>query len=73
MITKDTLDDLKEEFDVRNLILEKDYNTGLYKYSIDTLRGVQYVLSRLEDIYKKQSENNYLNEDSQIESGIHRE
>lgn len=70
MITKDTLDDLKEELDVRRLILEKDYDTGLFKYSIDTLRGVQYVLFRLEDIYNKQSEDN---EDSQIESGIHRE
>ena len=69
MITKDTLDDLKEELDIRRLILDKDYNTGVYKYSIDTLRGVQYVLFRLEDIYKKQSENN---EDSQIESCIHR-
>lgn len=69
MITKDTLDDLKEELDIRRLILDKDYNTGVYKYSLDTLRGVQYVLSRLEDIYKKQSENN---EDSQIESCIHR-
>lgn len=70
MITKDTLDDLKEELDVRRLILDKDYDTGLYKYSIDTLRGIQYVLFRLEDIYNKQSEDN---EDSQIESGIHRE
>ena len=69
MITKDTLDDLKEELDVRRLILDKYYDTGVYKYSIDTLRGIQYVLSRLEDIYKKQSENN---EDSQIESCIHR-
>lgn len=69
MITKDTLDDLKEELDIRRLILDKDYNTGLYKYSIDTLRGIQQVLFRLEDIYKKQSENN---EDSQIESCIHR-
>lgn len=70
MITKDTLDDLKEELDVRRLILDKDYDTGLYKYSIDTLRGIQYVLYRLEDIYKKQSQDN---EDSQIVSGIHRE
>lgn len=70
MITKDTLDDLKEELDVRRLILDKDYDTGLYKYSIDTLRGVQYVLYRLEDIYKKQSQDN---EDSSIVSGIHRE
>ncbi len=70
MITKDTLDDLKEELDVRRLILDKDYDTGLYKYSIDTLRGIQYVLFRLEDIYKKQSQDN---EDSQIVSGIHRE
>ena len=70
MITKDTLDDLKEELDVRRLILEKDYDTGLYKYSIDTLRGIQYVLFRLEDIYNKQSEDN---EDSSIVSGIHRE
>lgn len=70
MITKDTLDDLKEELDIRRLILDKDYNTGVYKYSLDTLRGVQYVLFRLEDIYKKQSEDN---EDSQIESCIHRE
>ena len=70
MITKDTLDDLKEELDVRRLILDKDYDTGLYKYSIDTLRGVQYVLFRLEDIYEKQSQDN---EDSQIVSGIHRE
>lgn len=69
MITKDTLDDLKEELDIRRLILDKDYNTGLYKYSIDTLRGVQYVLFRLEDIYKKQSEDN---ENSQIETCIHR-
>lgn len=69
MITKDTLDDLKEELDVRRLILDKYYDTGVYKYSIDTLRGIQYVLLRLEDIYKKQSENN---EDSQIESCIHR-
>lgn len=69
MITKDTLDDLKEELDIRRLILDKYYNTGLYKYSIDTLRGIQQVLFRLEDIYKKQSENN---EDSQIESCIHR-
>ena len=69
MITKDTLDDLKEELDVRSLILEKDYDTGLFKYSIDTLRGIQYVLYRLEDIYNKQSEDN----NSQIESGIHRE
>lgn len=70
MITKDTLDDLKEELDVRRLILDKDYDTGLYKYSIDTLRGIQYVLYRLEDIYKKQSQDN---EDSSIVSGIHRE
>lgn len=70
MITKDTLDDLKDELDVRKLILDKDYNTGLYKYSIDTLRGVQYVLYRLEDIYNKQSEDSDV---SQIESGIHRE
>lgn len=70
MITKDTLDDLKEELDVRRLILEKDYDTGLFKYSIDTLRGVQYVLFRLEDIYNKQSEDS---DTSQIESGIHRE
>lgn len=70
MITKDTLDDLKEELDVRRLILDKDYDTGLYKYSIDTLRGIQYVLFRLEDIYNKQSEDN---EDSSIVSGIHRE
>ena len=70
MITKDTLDDLKEELDVRRLILDKDYDTGLYKYSIDTLRGIQYVLFRLEDIYKEQSQDN---EDSQIVSGIHRE
>ena len=69
MITKDTLDDLKEELDIRRLILDKYYDTGVYKYSIDTLRGIQYVLLRLEDIYKKQSENN---EDSQIESCIHR-
>lgn len=69
MITKDTLDDLKEELDIRRLILDKDYNTGVYKYSLDTLRGIQYVLFRLEDIYKKQSEDN---EDSQIESCIHR-
>ena len=69
MITKDTLDDLKEELDVRRLILDKYYDTGVYKYSIDTLRGMQYVLFRLEDIYKKQSEDN---EDSQIESCIHR-
>lgn len=69
MITKDTLDDLKEELDIRRLILDKHYDTGVYKYSIDTLRGIQYVLLRLEDIYKKQSENN---EDSQIESCIHR-
>lgn len=69
MITKDTLDDLKEELDIRRLILDKDYNTGLYKYSIDTLRGVQYVLFRLEDIYKKQSEDN---ENPQIETCIHR-
>lgn len=70
MITKDTLDDLKEELDVRRLILDKDYDTGLYKYSIDTLRGIQYVLYRLEDIYKKQSQDN---EDSSIVSSIHRE
>ncbi len=70
MITKDTLDDLKEELDVRRLILDKDYDTGLYKYSIDTLRGIQYVLYRLEDIYNKQSEDSDV---SQIESGIHRE
>lgn len=70
MITKDTLDDLKKELDVRRLILDKDYDTGLYKYSIDTLRGIQYVLFRLEDIYEKQSQDN---EDSQIVSGIHRE
>ena len=70
MITKDTLDDLKEELDVRRLILDKDYDTGLYKYSLDTLRGIQYVLFRLEDIYNKQSEDN---EDSSIVSGIHRE
>lgn len=70
MITKDTLDDLKEELDVRRLILDKDYDTGLYKYSIDTLRGIQYVLFRLEDIYNKQSEDN---EDSSIVSSIHRE
>lgn len=69
MITKDTLDDLKEELDIRRLIFERYYDTGVYKYTIDTLRGMQYVLSRLEDIYKKQSENN---EDSQIESCIHR-
>ena len=69
MITKDTLDDLKEELDIRRLILDKDYNTGLYKYSIDTLRGIQYVLFRLEDIYKKQSEDN---ENTQIETCIHR-
>lgn len=69
MITKDTLDDLKEELDIRRLILDKHYDTGVYKYSIDTLRGIQYVLLRLEDIYKKQSDNN---EDSQIESCIHR-
>ena len=69
MITKDTLDDLKEELDIRRLILDKYYDTGVYKYSIDTLRGIQYVLFRLEDIYKKQSEDN---EDSQIESCIHR-
>lgn len=69
MITKDTLDDLKEELDIRRLILDKYYDTGVYKYSIDTLRGMQYVLFRLEDIYKKQSEDN---EDSQIESCIHR-
>lgn len=69
MITKDTLDDLKEELDIRRLILDKDYNTGLYKYSIDTLRGVQYVLFRLEDIYKKQSEDN---DNPQIETCIHR-
>jgi hypothetical protein len=69
VITKDTLDDLKEELDIRRLILDKHYDTGVYKYSIDTLRGIQYVLLRLEDIYKKQSENN---EDSQIESCIHR-
>lgn len=70
MITKDTLDDLKDELDVRRLILDKDYDTGLYKYSIDTLRGIQYVLFRLEDIYNKQSEDN---EDSSIVSSIHRE
>lgn len=69
MITKDTLDDLKEELDIRRLILDKYYNTGVYKYSLDTLRGIQHVLFRLEDIYKKQSEDN---EDSQIESCIHR-
>lgn len=69
MITKDTLDDLKEELDIRRLILDKDYNTGVYKYSLDTLRGVQYVLFRLEDIYKKQSEDN---ENPQIETCIHR-
>nr|DAL99346.1 MAG TPA: hypothetical protein [Caudoviricetes sp.] len=69
MITKDTLDDLKEELDIRKLIFERYYDTGIYKYSIDTLRGIQYVLSRLEDMYKKQSENN---EDSKIESCIHR-
>lgn len=70
MITKDTLDDLKEELDIRRLILDKDYNTGVYKYSLDTLRGIQYVLFRLEDIYKKQSEDN---ENPQIETCIHRE
>ena len=70
MITKDTLDDLKEELDVRRLILDKDYDKGLYKYSLDPLRGIQYVLFRLEDIYNKQSEDN---EDSSIVSGIHRE
>jgi hypothetical protein len=69
VITKDTLDDLKEELDIRKLIFERYYDTGIYKYSIDTLRGIQYVLSRLEDMYKKQSENN---EDSKIESCIHR-
>lgn len=69
MITKDTLDDLKEELDIRRLILDKDYNTGVYKYSLDTLRGIQYVLFRLEDIYKKQSEDN---ENPQIETCIHR-
>lgn len=69
MITKDTLDDLKDELDIRRLIFERHYDTGVYKYTIDTLRGIQQVLFRLEDIYKKQSENN---EDSQIESCIHR-
>lgn len=69
MITKDTLDDLKEELDIRRLILDKYYNTGVYKYSIDTLRGIQQVLFRLEDIYKKQSEDN---ENPQIETCIHR-
>lgn len=69
MITKDTLDDLKEELDIRRLILDKYYNTGVYKYSIDTLRGIQQVLFRLEDIYKKQSEDN---ENTQIETCIHR-
>lgn len=69
MITKDTLDDLKEELDIRRLILDKYYNTGVYKYSIDTLRGIQQVLFRLEDIYKKQSEDN---ENHQIETCIHR-
>lgn len=69
MITKDTLDDLKEELDIRRLILDKDYNTGLYKYSLDTLRGIQQVLFRLEDIYKKQSDDN---ENTQIETCIHR-
>lgn len=69
MITKDILDDLKEELDIRRLILDKDYNTGLYKYSLDTLRGIQQVLFRLEDIYKKQSDDN---ENTQIETCIHR-
>lgn len=69
MITKDTLDDLKEEFDIRKLIFERYYDTGVYKYTIDTLRGMQHVLSRLEDIYNKQSENG----ETQIASGIHRE
>ena len=69
MITKDTLDDLKEELDIRGLILDKHYNTGVYKYSLDTLRGIQQVLFRLEDIYKKQSEDN---ENPQIETCIHR-
>lgn len=69
MITKDTLDDLKDELDIRRLILDKYYNTGVYKYSLDTLRGIQYVLFRLEDIYKKQSEDN---ENPQIETCIHR-
>ena len=69
MITRDTLDDLKEEFDIRKLIFERYYDTGVYKYTIDTLRGMQHVLSRLEDIYNKQSENG----ETQIASGIHRE
>lgn len=69
MITKDTLDDLKEEFDIRKLIFERYYDTGVYKYTIDTLRGMQHVLSRLEDMYNKQSENS----ETQIASGIHRE
>lgn len=69
MITKDTLDDLKDEFDIRKLIFERYYDTGVYKYTIDTLRGMQHVLSRLEDMYNKQSEN----ENTQIASGIHRE
>lgn len=69
MITRDTLDDLKDEFDIRKLIFERYYDTGVYKYTIDTLRGMQHVLSRLEDIYNKQSENG----ETQIESGIHRE
>ena len=69
MITKDTLDDLKEELDIRSLIFERYCDTGVYKYTIDTLRGMQYVLSRLEDIYNKQSENG----ETQIASGIHRE
>lgn len=69
MITKDTLDDLKDEFDIRKLIFERYYDTGVYKYTIDTLRGMQHVLSRLEDIYNKQSENG----ETQIASGIHRE
>lgn len=69
MITRDTLDDLKDEFDIRKLIFERYYDTGVYKYTIDTLRGMQHVLSRLEDIYNKQSENG----ETQIASGIHRE
>nr|DAQ15541.1 MAG TPA: hypothetical protein [Caudoviricetes sp.] len=69
MITRDTLDDLKDEFDIRRLIFERYYDTGVYKYTIDTLRGMQHVLSRLEDIYNKQSENG----ETQIASGIHRE
>lgn len=69
MITKDTLDDLKDELDIRRLIFERHYDTGVYKYTIDTLRGMQYVLSRLEEIYKKQSEDN---ENPQIETCIHR-